>query len=168
MEMAVELMEMAPGATPRPGGVPEQRLLFPETFLRWRRRSRTLLGKGFGVRSYLSRGICRRKGEGGGTPRGPHPLPARPPLLPREEMVWGPRASTAFALSPTYTPRFLRPNTESFFREEFRCAAATKNPNSRDRSLCFGTLPGRGIAPGVISIYSIAISIAVADSYDEE
>ena len=30
MKMAVELMEMDPGAIPRPGRVPEQRLLSPE------------------------------------------------------------------------------------------------------------------------------------------
>jgi hypothetical protein len=30
MEMAVESMEMAPGAIPRPGRVPEQRLLSSE------------------------------------------------------------------------------------------------------------------------------------------
>jgi hypothetical protein len=34
---------MAPGALPRPGRVPEQRLLSPEICLRWRRRCRTLL-----------------------------------------------------------------------------------------------------------------------------
>jgi hypothetical protein len=37
-----------------------------------------------------------------------------------------------------------------------------------DRSLCSGTLPGRGIAPGAISIDSTVIFIAVADSHDEE
>ena len=31
MKMAMELMEMAPGAIPRPGRVPEQRLMYPET-----------------------------------------------------------------------------------------------------------------------------------------
>ena len=31
MVMAVESMEMAPGAIPRPGRVPEQRLLSPES-----------------------------------------------------------------------------------------------------------------------------------------
>ena len=31
MKMAVVSMEMTPGAIPRPGGVPEQRLLSPET-----------------------------------------------------------------------------------------------------------------------------------------
>jgi hypothetical protein len=44
-----------------------------------------------------------------------------------------------------------------------------------DRTLCFDTLPGRGSAPGAISIDSttvsidfMAISIDVAVSYDEE
>jgi hypothetical protein len=58
MEMAmeaIESMEMAPGALPRPGRVPEQRLLSLE-IRRWRRWScRTLSRKtpidlGFGVR----------------------------------------------------------------------------------------------------------------------
>jgi hypothetical protein len=43
-----------------------------------------------------------------------------------------------------------------------------RRPISGDRSLCSGTLPGRGIAPGAISIDSTTISIAVADSHDEE
>jgi hypothetical protein len=38
MKMAVESMEMAPGAIPRPDRVPEQRLLSPEIGLRQRRR----------------------------------------------------------------------------------------------------------------------------------
>jgi hypothetical protein len=37
-----------------------------------------------------------------------------------------------------------------------------------DRSLCSGILPGHAIALGAISIDSIAISIIVADSHDEE
>ena len=41
---AVESMEMAPGVNPRPGRVPEQELLIPETCLRWRRRCGTLSG----------------------------------------------------------------------------------------------------------------------------
>jgi hypothetical protein len=51
---AMESMEMAPGALPRPGTVPEQRLLSPEIRRWWRRSSRTLSQKtpidlGFGV-----------------------------------------------------------------------------------------------------------------------
>ena len=34
MKMAVESMEIPPGALPRPGRVPEQRLMSPETWLR--------------------------------------------------------------------------------------------------------------------------------------
>jgi hypothetical protein len=48
MEMAVESMEsmeMAPGALPHPGRVPEQRHLSPEIGLQWRRRCGTFLGK---------------------------------------------------------------------------------------------------------------------------
>jgi hypothetical protein len=36
------------------------------------------------------------------------------------------------------------------------------------RSLYFGTLPGRGIAPGAISIDSTTISIDAADFHDEK
>jgi hypothetical protein len=39
---------------------------------------------------------------------------------------------------------------------------------SGDRSLCSGTLPGQGSAPGAISITVSAISINLAVSYDEE
>jgi hypothetical protein len=48
METAKEAttsMEMAPGALPRPGRVPEQRLLSPEICIRRRRRFGTVLGK---------------------------------------------------------------------------------------------------------------------------
>jgi hypothetical protein len=44
MEMAVASMETAPGAIPRPGRMPEQRLLSPKIGLRWRRRCRTFRG----------------------------------------------------------------------------------------------------------------------------
>ena len=73
MKMAVASMEMAPGAISRPGKVPKQRLLSPETCLRWRRSYKTfrglrLIDLGFSHRE----AIYRRKGEVGGHPRGPH------------------------------------------------------------------------------------------------
>src|SRR3954465_14715212 len=37
-------MHMAPGAIPRPGMVPEQRLMSPESPLRWRRHCGTFCG----------------------------------------------------------------------------------------------------------------------------
>jgi hypothetical protein len=42
---SMESMEMAPGAIPHPGRVPEQRLLSPKIGLRRRRRCGTLSGK---------------------------------------------------------------------------------------------------------------------------
>ena len=50
-----------------------------------------------------------------------------------------------FGLYIAPAPKTLEESTIS--PEEFRSSAATKNPNSGDRSLCFGTLPGWGIAP---------------------
>jgi hypothetical protein len=62
MEIAVESMEMAPGAIPHPGRVPEQRLLSPEIGLRRRRRCGTLFGKTLIDLGFL----CRRLYIGGG------------------------------------------------------------------------------------------------------
>jgi hypothetical protein len=42
---SIESMEMALGALPRPGRVPEQRLLSPEIGLQWRQRCRTFMGE---------------------------------------------------------------------------------------------------------------------------
>jgi hypothetical protein len=61
MEMAVESMEMAPGAIPHPGRVPEQRLLSPELRLRRRWRCRTLSGK-----TPIDLGFSRRRDYIGG------------------------------------------------------------------------------------------------------
>ena len=65
-------------------------------------------------------------------------------------------------------PEKITLSASTISSEKFQSSAAIQNPNSGDRSLCFGTLPGRGIAPGAISIDSTTISVAVADSHDEE
>jgi hypothetical protein len=79
MEMAVrsmETMEMAPGALPRPGRVPEQRLLSPEICRRRRRSCGTVLGKmptplGFFVpRLYIGEGASSGGCQGLLTHRG--------------------------------------------------------------------------------------------------
>jgi hypothetical protein len=73
MEMAVEAttsIEMAPGALPHPGRVPEQRLLSPEIDLRWRRRCGTVLEKtpivlGFSVgKLYIGREAASEVDQG--------------------------------------------------------------------------------------------------------
>jgi hypothetical protein len=82
MEMAVEAMEsmeMAPGALPRPGRVPEQRLLSPK-IRRWRRQSyktlsqKTSIDLGFQSREAL----YRQRGGVRGRPRASHHPLARP------------------------------------------------------------------------------------------
>jgi hypothetical protein len=89
-EEATASMEMAPGALPRSGKVPEQRLLSPEIFLRRRWRCGTVLGKmpivlGFSFgRLFIGRGAASEGHQGclttpgrdqeGGTP--PHGEPA--------------------------------------------------------------------------------------------
>jgi hypothetical protein len=84
---AMESMEMAPGALPHPGRVPEQRLLSPEIGLRRRRLCGTFLGKkrrtilGFDVERLYIGGEATL--EGGQGVR--HPLvwwvPGPPPAL---------------------------------------------------------------------------------------
>jgi hypothetical protein len=75
-EMAETAMEMAPGALPHPGRVPEQRLLSPK-IRRWRWRSyRTLSGNlptplGFSVpRLYIGKGASSGGCQGLLTHRG--------------------------------------------------------------------------------------------------
>jgi hypothetical protein len=67
---------MAPGALPRPGRVPEQRLLSPEIFLRWRRHCGTVMEiltipLGFSVpRLYIGEGASSGGFQGTLTHRG--------------------------------------------------------------------------------------------------
>jgi hypothetical protein len=70
-EEATASMEMAPGALPRPGRVPEQRLLSPEICLQQRRHCGTVLGKtqidlGFSIpRLYIGKRALSEVGPGG-------------------------------------------------------------------------------------------------------
>ncbi|KAK1610384.1 hypothetical protein QYE76_034057 [Lolium multiflorum] len=89
-------------------------------------------------------------------------------------MVWGPRhpPTSPFRLYKAFDAKTI--NIQASVHEKFRRFAATlpgrgiAGTRSGDRSLCSGTPPGRGIAPRAISIESTTISIAVADSHDEE
>jgi hypothetical protein len=79
MEMAEESMEMALGAIPHPGRVPEHRLLSSEISLRWRWRCGTFQGW-----MPIPLGFSRQREFIGGramseaTQGGPHHLVARP------------------------------------------------------------------------------------------
>ena len=94
VKMAVETaVEMTPGAIPRPGRAPEQRLLSPELEFRD--------GGGSGRFSLVSSNwvevlgqgrLNRRRGGVGGATGLPHTRGARPPG-PRCPHVWGPQGS---------------------------------------------------------------------------
>jgi hypothetical protein len=99
-------------------------------------------------------------------PRQPHHRVARP--WPRHRMVWAPRVPSDIALPPINCLRRKNPKSISIHPWKFPQHRRHRRPISGDRSLCFGILPERGIAPGDISIDSIVISIDVADSHDEE
>jgi hypothetical protein len=83
-------MEMAPGALPHPGRVPEQRLLSPKIRRRWRWSYGTLSRKlptplGFSVpRLYIGEGALSGVESGGLTPR------RRGQGLGHAGLVWGP------------------------------------------------------------------------------
>jgi hypothetical protein len=71
IEEVTALMEMALGALPHPGRVPEQRLLPPKICLQWRRHCGTILGKtpidlGFSVlRIFIGEKAASEVGPGG-------------------------------------------------------------------------------------------------------
>jgi hypothetical protein len=100
--------------------------------------------------------------------RRPHHRVARAHLWPHHHMVWAPRVPSDIALPPINFPRRENPKGVGLHPWKVRHHRHHRRPISGDRSLCSGTLPGRGIAPGAISMDSTTIFIAVADSHDEE
>jgi hypothetical protein len=83
-------------------------------------------------------------------------------------MVWAPRAPTDITLPPIYCLLRENPKSSSIDPRKVPQRRRHRRPISGDRSLYSGTVLGRGIAPGAISINSTVIFIAVAVSHDEE
>jgi hypothetical protein len=113
-------------------------------------------------RTWSPKGRQRRSG------RRPHHRVAWAHLWPRHHMVWAPRASTDIALPPIYCLWCENPKSSGIHPRKVPQCRRHRRAILGDRSLYSGTLLGRGIAPGVISIDCTAISIIVADSHDEE
>jgi hypothetical protein len=82
---------MAPGALPRPGRVPEQRLLFSEICLRRRRRCGTVLGKTPIVLGFSIPRLLIGEGASSGVDQGVSPLGGVPPH--GEAALWPPSGS---------------------------------------------------------------------------
>jgi hypothetical protein len=128
METAVEAtmsMEIAPRALPRPGSVPEQRLLSPEIH-RWRRRScRTSSGKlsidlGFSVGRLYIGGDAASEGD-----QGAHTIGWRAPGVTRAALGCG-RPLAPLRLSFGLRPSSKKNRCFGFciirFREYFLCS----------------------------------------------
>ena len=118
-----------------------------ELFVEYGRRP-----QGFGIRKQLIGEEATR----GGT-RGGHTQARRGPLLV------GPGGCLATLCAPSRrlfaykNPSDLKVTEgTSSIHEKFRSSTASRNKVLGDRSLCSGILPGRGIAPGTISINSTA------------
>jgi hypothetical protein len=135
----------------------------------WTKRSSNLL-------FFPTRDKVRRRAGGG--PGTSHTLGWHAPLG-RAEVWCGPPWSTSdIALPPIWSLRRKNPKLVGVFPDKVPQRRRHWRPISGDGSLCSGTLPGQGSAPGAISIDSIAstavsidftaISIDVDVSYDEE
>jgi hypothetical protein len=128
MEMAMEAtasMEMAPGALPCPGRVPEQRLLSHENGLRWQRCCGTLSGKtpidlGFSVGRLYIGGEAASESD-----RGAHTIAWRAPGVNHAALGYG-RPLAALRLSFGLRPSSGKNVSFGFcfvqFREYFLCS----------------------------------------------
>jgi hypothetical protein len=109
-----------------------------------------------------------QRGEGGGARRQPHLVVARVTLWPRHQVVWAPGPPPDIALPPIYFLRRENPKSVGIHPRKVLQRRRHRRGSSGDRSICSGTLPGRGIAPGAIFIDFTAIFIAISISHDEE
>ncbi len=73
---------------------------------------------------------------------------ARPHPWPRLAHVLAPRRLVCSALPPIYSSYRENPKRRASVHEKFRSRRHRRNQVSGDKSLCSGTLPGRGSAPG--------------------
>jgi hypothetical protein len=115
----------------------------------------------------FSRHEDRVQSRDGGGHRGSHTIGWRPPLATPPYGV-GPSGALWHYPSAYKFPLTWNPKRIGIHPRIVPQRRRHRRPISGDRSLCSGTLPGWGIAPGAISIDSTAIFIAVADSHDEE
>jgi hypothetical protein len=144
-EEATASMEMAPGALPLPGRVPEQRLLSPEICLRRWRHCGTILGKtpillGFSFRRIFIGGGAASEGHQGGLTTPGHGQEGGAPAH-GEGALWPPSDSLSVLV--------LRPGkigvsvfVSSNF-ENISCVAFLKHKTAENRKLALWHLLNR-------------------------
>jgi hypothetical protein len=94
------------------------------------------------------------KGRRRGARRQPHLVVVRVHPWARHPMVWGPWVSSDIAPLPIKSLRRNNLRSIGVFPEKVPQRRRHRRPILGDRSLCSGTLSGRRIAPGAISIDS--------------
>ena len=104
----------------------------------------------------LSKGRWSQKGSRRRATRGPHHAWARPRAGPRLGVVSPPRAPPRVASPPIYSPSRENPKHESPHPRKVPQLRRHRRQVSGVRNSCPGTLPGRGLTSGAISIDSTA------------
>jgi hypothetical protein len=145
-EMAMETDGDGSGALPRPGRVPEHRLLSPEICLRRRRSCGTVLGKtsidlGFGRWKSLN----RRRGGVRGPPGGPHHPWTRPGGGHAPSWRAFPLAPLRLLFGLRSTSGKNRGSGTCFvqFREYFLCSISKTKKTAKNRELALWHLVSR-------------------------
>jgi hypothetical protein len=116
---------MAPGALPRPGRVPEQRLLSPEICLRQRRRCGTVLGKKLIVLGFFVGRLLIGEGASSEVDLGGHTMGGRGQGLGCAPLLCGqPLAPLRLPFGPSPSSGKNRSSRTCFvqFREYFLCS----------------------------------------------
>ena len=108
MMMAVESMEMAPGAIPRPGRVREQRFLSPKSPQRWWWRCGTFHGFLIGFLGFSNRKHLIGEEATRGGARGAHTTPGRGLVWPAPELhKYGLFWSIRTRIEPNFRSRII-------------------------------------------------------------
>ena len=144
MKMAVVSMEMTPGAIPRPDGVPEQRLLSPESWLRDGGGSGRLSGVSSIRVEDLGHEASYRRRVGVGRGLGDPHTRGAPPLGRAATMCGGPVAplwSLSGALEASGENRVLGVDFVRF--REYFLTRISETKNSRKQELALRHLVNR-------------------------
>jgi hypothetical protein len=149
--------------------MPQCQFLFSAVFVFQKSYTGNILGIGRNKAwiSYFSQHDRVQRGDGGGL-GGRHTIGWCAPLWPCHQVVWAPGPPSDITLPPIKSLRRENPKRIGIHPRKVLQRCRHRRWSSGDGSLCSGTLPGWGIAPGSISINSTAISIDVAVSHDEE
>ena len=83
---------------------------------------------------------------------GPGGHPARPHPWPRQGGAWGPGSASGDPPSYIYSSRRENPDSRTLFSRSNSDLRRHRHQVSGDQNSCAGILPGRGSAPGFISI----------------